>query len=80
MKLTKIDLSYKSQLRYIIDIHLALILMICVTYFIECIENKAVALIIMTWAIGINGWMLFRVLNFYVDKKEKITDSMETDK
>ena len=65
MKLFKnLDLSYESTLKYMIDIHLAMLLAIGVFYLIEYIENGYVVLLLGLWSTYLLMWTIYRFMLF----------------
>ena len=66
MKLFNIDLSYKHATRYIVDIHLSILLMIALMYLIDEIANKNVGAIIFIWGWAIILISLYRAYEFFV--------------
>ena len=65
MKLFNIDLSYKHATRYIVDIHLSILLMIALMYLIDEIANKNVGAIIFIWGWAIILISLYRAFKFF---------------
>ncbi len=69
MKLPEIDLTYNSMTRYIIDIHLALVLIIVIQYNMDAFENENVKILVFMWSIMVLTYCIVRAMKFQVDKE-----------
>lgn len=71
----KIDWSYRSALRYVVDLHIYLVVILIYTYFFGEVpeHHKGVFMIMFMWLGFIGLWLALRLFDFMVDGKNKIT-------
>ncbi|NOQ32086.1 MAG: hypothetical protein GQ570_13295 [Helicobacteraceae bacterium] len=77
MKTLKEYLLYNSMSRYVIDIHLALLLFIVVIYATAYIENELVTMIIRMWAMGVVMVYIIKALDFMFNGKAMVSETFE---
>ena len=69
----KIDWSYESLPRYIVDLHIWVVLTVVIAYLFEPVEDYIVIKqIVGLWLVSLLIWLLLRVIGFNIAKdKEK---------
>ena len=86
LKIQEIDWSYKSLLRYIVDIHIFLLLALMVGDYLEGLEgHEVVKQIILIWFVVVGLYLLSRAIDFIYQEsigteEDKSTELKESEK
>ena len=84
MNVKKIDWSYNSMPRYILDMNIFMGFAVIAGYFLEQLDSHPmVQNILIAWLMGVGGWLLMRIidawtLEIFSKSKEDKTKDKET--